>query len=123
MMAINFEPLIKKKKDITYVDDSLLQSHSKAETFMNIHEYHQLLRKGRLEAAQDKIHFFLRKVKFLGHVTSEQVIRPFAKRVKDLQKLKSSESKRVVMEFLGCPGFYSCYISRTSTSMANLITT
>ena len=109
-MAINFEPLIKKKKAITYLDDSLLQSHTKAEMFTIIHEYHQLLRKGGLKAAPDKTHFFLRKVKFLGHVISEQGIQPVAKRVKDLQNLKSPENKRDVMKVLGCLGFYSCYI-------------
>ena len=110
MMAINFEPLIKRKKAITYLDDSLLQSHTKAEMFTIIPEYHQLLRKGGLKAAPDKTHFFLRKVKFLGHVISEQGIQPVAKRVKDLQNLKSPESKRDVMKVLGCLGFYSCYI-------------
>ena len=110
MMAINFEPLIKKKKAITYLDDSLLQSHTKSEMFTIIHEYHQLLRKGGPKAAPDKTHFFLRKVKFLGHVISEQGIQPVAKRVKDLQNLKSPESKRDVMKVLGCLGFYSCYI-------------
>ena len=110
MMAINFEPLIKKKKAITYLDDSLLQSHTKAEMFTIIHEYHQLLRKGGLKAAPDKTHFFLGKVKFLGHVISEQGIQPVAKRVKDLQNLKSPESKRDVMKVVGCLGFYSCYI-------------
>ena len=109
MMAINFEPHIKKKKAITYLDDSLLQSHTKAEMFTTIHE-HQLLRKGGLKAAPDKTHFFLRKVKFLGHVISEQGIQPVAKRVKDLQNLKSPESKRDVMEVPGCLGFYSCFI-------------
>ena len=109
-MAINFEPLIKKKKAITYLDDSLLQSDTKAEMFTIIHEYQQLLRKGGLKATPDKTHFFLRKVKFLGHVISEQGIQPVAKRVKDLQNLKSPESKRDVMKVLGCLGFYSCYI-------------
>ena len=84
MIAINFELLIKKKKAITYLDDSLLQSHTKAEMFTLIHEYHQLLRKGGLKAAPEKTHFFLKKVKFLGHVISEQGIQPVAKRVKDL---------------------------------------
>ena len=63
MMAINFEPLIKKKKAISYLDDSLLQSHTKAEMFPIIHEYHQLLHKGGLKAASDKTHFFLKKSK------------------------------------------------------------
>ena len=57
-MAINFEPLIKKKKAITYLDNSLLQSHTKAEKFTTIHEYHQLHRKGGLDAAPDKTVFF-----------------------------------------------------------------
>ena len=110
MMAINFEPLIKKRKAITYLDDSLLQSHTQAEMFTNIHEYHQLLRKGGLKAAPDKTHFFLGKVKFLGHVISEQGNQPVAKRVKDLPNLKSPENKRDVMKILGCLSFYSCYI-------------
>ena len=78
--------------------------------FTNIHEYHQLLRKGGLKAAPDKTHFFLRKFKSLGHVISEQGIQPVAKRLKDLQNLKSPESKRDIMKILRCLGFYSCYI-------------
>ena len=106
MMAIKFEPLIKMKKAITYLDDSLLQSHTKAEMFTIIHEYHQLLRRGGLKAAPDKTHLSLKK-KFLGHVISEQGVQPVAKRVKDLQNLKSPESKRDVMKVLGCLVFYS----------------
>ena len=112
LMAINFEPFIKKKKAITYLEDSLFQSDTKAEMFTIIHENHQFLRKGGLKAAPpDKTHFFLRKVKFLGHVISEQGIQPVAKKVKDLQNLmKSPESKRDVMKVLGCLDFYGCYI-------------
>ena len=81
MMAINFEPLITKKA-ITYLYDSLLQFHNKAEMFTTSHEYHQLFGKGGLKAAPDKTHFFLRKVKFLGHVISEQGTQPAAKKSK-----------------------------------------
>ena len=110
---MNFEPLIrKKKKAITYLDDSLLQSQTKAEVFTIIHEYHQLLRKGGLKAAPDKTHLFLRSGTFLGHVISEQGIQPVAKRIKDLQNLKSPDSKRDVMKILGYLGFYSCYIKK-----------
>ena len=37
-------------------------------------------------------------------------MQPVAKRVNDLQNLKSPESKRDVMKVLGYLGFYSCYI-------------
>ena len=110
MMDVNFEPLINKKKAIPYLDDSLLQSHNKAEMFTTIHENHQLLRKRGLKAVPDKTLFFLRKVKFLGHVISEQGIQPLGKRVKDLQNLKPPESKGDVVKVIGCLGFCSCYI-------------
>ena len=48
--------------------------------------------------------FFLKKVKFHGHVIFPKGTQPIAKPV------KSPESKRDIMKVLGCPGFYSCYI-------------
>ena len=109
-MAVNFDPLINKKKAITYLNDSLFQSHSNAEMFTIVREYHQLVRKKGLKSAPDKTHFFLRKVLFLGQVNSEQGIQPVAKRVKDLHNLKSAESERFVMKVFGCLGFYGCYV-------------
>ena len=85
-------------------------NHKKKEMFTIINEYHTLLRKAGLKAAPDKTFFFLKKVKFLGHVISPDGIQPIAKRVKDLKNLKSPECKRDVMKVLGCLRFYSCYI-------------
>ena len=110
LLTIHFDPLIKKKQAITYVDDTIMQSQTKIEMFTVINEYHTLLRKAGLKAAPDKTLFFLRKVKFLGHAISPEGIQPFAKRVEDLKNLKSPEIKREVMNVLGCLGFYSCYI-------------
>ena len=109
-MTIHFEPLIKEKQAITYIDDTIMQSQNKGEMFSIIHEYHNLLRKAGLKAAPEKTFFFLKKAKFLGHVISSEGIQPIAKRVKDLKNLKSPECKRDVMKVLGCLGFYSCYI-------------
>ena len=109
-MTIHFDPLIKKKQAITYIDDTIMQSQNKNEMFTVINEYHTLLRKAGLKAAPDKTFFFLKKVKFLDHVISPDGIQTIGKRVKDLKTLKSPESKRDVMKVLGCLGFYSCYI-------------
>ena len=109
-MTLHFDLLIRKKQAITYIDGTILQSQNKNEMLTVINEYHTLLRKAGLKAAPDKTFFFLKKVKFLGHVISPEGIQPIAKRVKDLKKLKSPESKRDVMKVLGCLGFYSCYI-------------
>ena len=109
-MTIHFEPLNKKKKAITYIDDTIMQSQNKGETFSIIHKYHNLLKKAGLKTTPEKTFFFLKKVKFLGHVISSEGIRPIAERVKDLKNLKSPECKRDVIKVLGCLGFYSCYI-------------
>ena len=87
-----------------------MQSQSNNEMFTVMNEYHTLLRRAGLEAAPDKMFFFLKKVKFLGHVITPDGIQPIAKRVKDLKNLKLPESKRDVIKVLGCLGFYSCYI-------------
>ena len=109
-MTKHFDPRIKKKLAITYIDNTIMQSESKNEMFTVINEYHTFLRRAGLKAAPDKTFYFLKTVKFLGHVLSPKGIQPIAKRVKDLKNLKSPESKRDVMTVLGCLGFYSCYI-------------
>ena len=106
-MTIHFDPLIRKKQTITYIDDTNMQSQTKAEMFSIINEYHTLLRKAGLKAAPGKTFFFLKKIKFLGHVISPDGIQPIAKRVDALRNLKSPQSKRDVMKVVGCLDFYS----------------
>ena len=110
LMTIHSDPLIKKKQAITYIDDTIMQSQNKNEMFTVFKEYPTLLRKAGLKAAPNKTFFFLRKFKFLGQFISPEGTQPIAKRVKDLKKLKSPESKRDLMKILECLGFYSCYI-------------
>ena len=109
-MTINFDPLIKKKQAITYIDDTIMQTQNKNEMFTVINEYHTLLRKESLKAAPDRTFFFLTKVRFFGHLISPKGIRPIAKRSKDSKIFKSPESKRDVMKVLGSVGFYSCCV-------------
>ena len=70
LMTIHFDPLIRKKQAITYIDDTIMQLQTRGKMFTIINEYHTLLRKAGLKAAPDKTFFFLKKVKFLGHVIS-----------------------------------------------------
>ena len=88
-----------------------MQSQNKNEMFTVLIEFHTLLRKAGLKAAPEKTFFFLKKVKFLGHVISPDGIQPIAKRAKDWKNLKSPETRGDVIKILGCLGFYSCYIN------------
>ena len=54
LMTSQFEPLIKKKQAITYIDDTKLQSKNRGKMFSIIHEYHNLLKKAGLKAAPEK---------------------------------------------------------------------
>ena len=109
-MTIHFDPLVKEKQAITSIDFTIMQSQIRGEMFTIINEYHTLLRKAGIKAAPDKTFFFLKKLKFLGHLISPDGIQPIAKRVDALRNLKSPQSKRDVMKGFGCLGFYSCYI-------------
>ena len=110
LTTIHFDPLIRKKQAITYIDDTIMQSQTRSQMFAIINECHTPLRKVGSKAPQDKTFLFLKKVKFSGHVISPDRIQPIAKRVDALRNLKSPRSKRDVMKVLGCRGLYSCYI-------------
>ena len=97
-MTIHLDALIKKKQAITYIDDTIMQSQTRGEMFTINNEYHTFLRKAGLKAAPDETFFFLKKVKFLGHVISPDGIQPIAKRVYALWNIKSPQSKRDVMK-------------------------
>ena len=99
LITLHFDTIIRKKQAISYIDDTIMQSQKKNEMFTVINEYHTLVRKAGLKAAPNKTFFFLKKVKFLGHVISLEGIQAIAKRVKDLKTLKSPESKRDVMKW------------------------
>ena len=98
LMTVHFDPLIKKKQAITYIDNNIMQSQSRSKMFTIITEYHTLLRKARLKAAPDKTFFLLKEVKFLGHVISPNGIQSIAKRVDALRNLRSPQSKRDVLD-------------------------
>ena len=57
LLTIHFDPLMKKKQAITYIDDTIMQSQNKNEIFTVINEYHSLLRKAELKAAPGKTFF------------------------------------------------------------------
>ena len=92
LMTIHFDPLIIKRPAITYIDNTIMQSQNKIEVFTVNNDYHTTVRKVGLKAAPDQAIFFLKKVKFLGHVVSQEGIQPIARQVRDLENLNSAES-------------------------------
>ena len=109
-MSKIFRPLILKKNAITYLDDVFMQSQTKDEMFNVLEKYHQILQNENLKAAPDKSHFFLTRVKFLGHNIERKTITPLKSRIDAIQKLQPPTNKKKIQEFLGMLNFLSKYV-------------
>ena len=105
LMTIYFHSEIRKGNALTYLDDVFLQARTKQEKV--IREYHAILRKVNLKAAPDKTLFFLRKVEFLGHKVENNTLKPIHSKVDSIKRLKTPESKKDLMRFVGAMNFYS----------------
>ena len=109
-MSKIFRPLILKKNAITYLDDVFMQSQTKDEMFTVLEQYHKTLQNENLNAAPDKSHFFLTRVKFIGHNIERNTITPLKSRIDANQKLQPPTNKQKIQEFLGVLNFLSKYV-------------
>ena len=106
-MSKLFRPQKLKKNAITYLDDVLMQSQTKDEMFTVLEQYHKILQNENLKAAPDKSHFFLTRVKFLGHIIERNTITPLKSRIDAIQKLQPPTNRKKNQEFLGMFNFLS----------------
>ena len=53
-----------------------MHSQTKDEMFTVLEKYHQILLQENMKRAPDKSHFFLTRVKFLGHIIERNTIIP-----------------------------------------------
>ena len=109
-MSKIFRPLILKKNAITYLDDVFMQSQTKEEMFKVLEHYHKILQNENLKAAPDKSHFFLTRVKFLGHNIERKTITSLKSRIDAIQNLQPPTNKKKIQEFLGMLIFLSKYV-------------
>ena len=78
-----------------------MQSQTKDEMFVILEQYHQLLKNENMKAAPDKSHFFLTRVKFLGHIIERNTITPLKSRIDAIQKFQPPKNKKKIQELLG----------------------
>ena len=87
-----------------------MQSQTKEEMFTVLEHYHKILQNENLKAAPDKSHFFLTRVKFLGHNIERNTITPLKSRIDAIQKLEPPTNKKKIQEFIGMLNFLSKYV-------------
>ena len=63
-----------------------------------------------MKAAPDNSHFFLTRVKFLGHIKEKNTIILLKPRINAIEKLQPPSNKKKIQEFLGLLNFLSKYV-------------
>ena len=66
----------------------------KTEWFIILQQYHQILKNENMKAAPDTSHFFLTRVKFLGHIIERNTITPVKSRIHAIQNFNQPQIKR-----------------------------
>ena len=107
-MSKIFRPLKLNKNAITYLDDVFMQSQTKDEMFIVLEKYQQILLQENMQTAPDKSHFFLTRVKFLGH--NIERLNPLKSCIDSIQKLQPPSNKKKIQEFLGMLKFLNKYV-------------
>ena len=120
-MSKVFRPLILNKNAITYLDDVFMQSQTKDEMFIVLEKYHQILLQENLKAAPDKSHFFLTRIKFLGHIRERNTITPLKSRIDAIQKLQPPSNERKIQKFLGMFNFLSKYVYKMQIKLKTIL--
>ena len=70
--------------------------------FKVLEHYHKIFQNENLKAAPDKSHFFLTRVKFLGHNIERKTITPLKSRIDAIQNSNHQQTKRKSKNSLEC---------------------
>lgn len=114
-----FAELVEMGKAMTYLDDILLMTESKEETFHVIEKFLQCLRTSKIKAAPEKAFFFQKEITYLGHVITEFGRKPISSKVEALKKLKTPENRLQLMSVLGKVNYYDSYFDAPIHKLLN----
>ena len=95
---------------IVFIDDILIYSKSKEEHEEHLRLMMELLRKEQLYAKLSKCEFWIREVKFLGHVVSEEGIHVDQSKVESIKEWPIPKTPTEIRQFLGLAGYYRRFI-------------
>ena len=70
-----------------------------------------------MKAAPDESHFFLTRVKFLGHIIERNTIPPIKSRLNAIQKLQPTTSKKKKQEFFGMLNSLNYYVYKMQLNL------
>ena len=105
---------------IVFIDDILIYSKSKEEHEQHLKLVLELLEKEQLYAKLSKCEFWLREVKFLGHVINSQGIQVDPAKIETVKNWATPRNPTEIRQFLGLAGYYRRFIENFSKIASSL---
>lgn len=107
-----------------YLDDVVCYSHDIRSHIINLTSIFQRLRDFKLKLQPDKCEFLSRDVCYLGHVITEQGVKPNPEKIKAVTEFPIPKSPKDIKSFLGLVSYYRCFIphfSKTAKALTSLL--
>lgn len=95
---------------VVYLDDILIFSTTLQEHVRAITEIFTILEKHNLKIQTDKCNFMKKETEFLGHILTEEGLKPNPGKIKVIQSLTIPTTQRQIKSFLGLTGYYRKFV-------------
>lgn len=109
-------------KSFVYLDDIVVYGSSLQHHNMNLRDVFEKLREHNLKLQPDKCEFLRKEVAYLGHIITDEGIKPNPKKISAIQEIKQPKTPKDIKSFLGLVGYYRKFIQNFS-SIARPLTT
>lgn len=97
-----------------YLDDIVVFASSLQEHQQKLEEVFYRLRKYQLKVQPDKCEFLRREVAYLGHIISNEGVKPNPDKIKAVEEFPVPKSCKDIKAFLGLTGYYRRFIPNFS---------
>ena len=91
---------------LCYLDDIIVLGRDFEEHLQNLRKVFLRLRESNLSLSGDKCELARREVKYLGHIVSEEGIRPDPQLLQAIRDIPPPSTVKQVRSFLGLAGYY-----------------
>lgn len=95
---------------LVYLDDIIVFSTSLQEHMVNLEKVFQRLRESNFKIQMDKSEFLKLETTYLGHIISNEGVKPNPDKVAAIQKYPIPKTPKEIKQFLGLLGYYRKFI-------------
>ena len=97
-----------------YLDDVVLYASSLQEHGIKFRKLAERLRQANLKLQPDKCEFLRREVTYLGHIISENGVKPDPGKIQAVKEFPRPKDQKTIKQFLGLAGYYRKFIANFS---------